>query len=996
MLLPVLLAASLISAPSDLPSHFVDLLERDDFVAVVAAAVPEADFGDVGYDLLELRETVQKYDCIDVRAMEAVPLPSAVDAKSFRLTLAATAVTSGAVKREAVLPRDWFVTFARMDGNWRLRSAKTLESQVADAMIAAPDDAARWRLAGAQPLDLTALANHMNYRFEDPAMWPFVRDLASSTADRVVSMRANASAASILPPGPARSECLETALRIARESKDADALVRAHFAEAILTMTEGDAPAAIEVFNRAASRVDDTTDARPPLKSLFMAKYLLLFDGNLIAGAALAQRELELSRKYGWLEGEGNAQGSLASIHRALGNRTEAMAATREALRIALAIGRRDAASSATLGVADDAMNAGRYAEARAHYARAAELWDAAKGSLDWYMAALTARQGRLEEAEQHYRVALERVRKAGDRSAEATLLVELSKLATQRRQFGEALRLVREARLIPQEGVTIHKVLPPELWNIRLAEGLALAGLGRRTEAAAALEEAIAAIETDKRSVSGDATPAFFAGKTAPFMSLLRLRIEDRALTDALVVSERMKARVLHDVMSRGHVDLRAALTEEERAREEEIDRRLVELNRAIVAAGPTPPAALREALEKARLEQRAFEIQLQLSHPELRRAASPPGADDVRRWLDQSRLVPQRDAAVLDYVVGEKETYLFVLTRGPGGTEVSARTLPIAGRDLARSVERLLAQIERRDLGYAAAAEQLYGQLIAPAESLLAGRKRICVVPHGPLWQLPFAVLRTPNGKHLIERASIHYAPSLAFLDLTADAAETWLPEKPILLAFGNPALAAGSVSRIRAYTRATLGNLPEAAIEARTVGALYGDTGANVLVEAAATEEAFKSLAAERDILHFATHGISQPALPLYSCLVLAAGSEHEDGLIEAREIARMNLRAQLAVLSACESARGAIAEGEGVIGLSWAFLVAGCPRTIVTQWRTDSDSAAKAMIRFHRVVAGSPGGGSVADALRAAQLELLRTPRHSHPYYWGGFVAVGAGW
>ena len=81
---------------------------------------------------------------------------------------------------------------------------------------------------------------------------------------------------------------------------------------------------------------------------------------------------------------------------------------------------------------------------------------------------------------------------------------------------------------------------------------------------------------------------------------------------------------------------------------------------------------------------------------------------------------------------------------------------------------------------------------------------------------------------------------------------------------------------------------------------------------------------------------------------------------------------------------------------MVGLSWAFLVAGCPRTVVTQWRADSAAAAKAMTGFHRRIAKTEGGGSVANALREAQLDLLRTPRYSHPYYWGGFVLVGAGW
>ena len=149
-----------------------------------------------------------------------------------------------------------------------------------------------------------------------------------------------------------------------------------------------------------------------------------------------------------------------------------------------------------------------------------------------------------------------------------------------------------------------------------------------------------------------------------------------------------------------------------------------------------------------------------------------------------------------------------------------------------------------------------------------------------------------------------------------------------------------------------------------------------------------------------LHFATHGILDSNSPMYSHIVLSTDEKSsDDGLLEAWEIMGMDLTADLAVLSACETARGRTGVGEGVIGMSWAFFVAGCPTTVVSQWKVDSASTSELMIEFHRnLVSKTPGPQppwKKADALRKAMLTLMRNSKYKDPYYWAGFVVIGAG-
>ena len=132
-------------------------------------------------------------------------------------------------------------------------------------------------------------------------------------------------------------------------------------------------------------------------------------------------------------------------------------------------------------------------------------------------------------------------------------------------------------------------------------------------------------------------------------------------------------------------------------------------------------------------------------------------------------------------------------------------------------------------------------------------------------------------------------------------------------------------------------------------------------------------------------------------MYSRLVMARAENdpNDDGLLEAREIMQLDLHADLVVLSACQTARGRIGAGEGMIGMSWAFFVAGVPTMVASQWKVDSASTAKLMIDFHKRLRGE-GATPVLNkepALQQAALSLMKDPRYRHPYFWAGFVVIG---
>ena len=311
----------------------------------------------------------------------------------------------------------------------------------------------------------------------------------------------------------------------------------------------------------------------------------------------------------------------------------------------------------------------------------------------------------------------------------------------------------------------------------------------------------------------------------------------------------------------------------------------------------------------------------------------------------------------------------------------------------DLARRIQECHQRIANNDPEFSDSTLSLYRLLVSAAEPELRGKTRLIIVPDDVVWEAPFNALRSGDGKYLVERADLSYAPSLTVLREMVKARGA-RRNQGTLLAMGNPLLTTETTARSRnVLMGASLEPLPEAERMVRTLGQIYGARSSKLLIGADAREDAFKSEASGYTILQLATHGVINDVSPMYSHVVLSQGREsNEDGLLEAWEIMNLDLRADLAVLSACETARGRIGAGEGVIGLAWALFVAGCPTTVVSQWKVESSSTTELMLEFHRNLRT---GATKSDALRRAELKLMKDRRFNHPFYWAGFIVVGDG-
>jgi CHAT domain-containing protein/Tfp pilus assembly protein PilF len=597
---------------------------------------------------------------------------------------------------------------------------------------------------------------------------------------------------------------------------------------------------------------------------------------------------------------------------------------------------------------------------------------------------------GRLTDAARELERSLAFVERSGKRSGRPDILIGMAEINRRRGRSARALALATDAR----DQAEAMELVDAQ-WRALTEIGRADAALGRPAEARLAFEAAIATIEDLRHHLAGteDANTRFFADRQAPYHERIALAIRASDTADALYYAERSKARLLLDLVGTDRSPVQNAMTDDERSRERVLTNALSSFNAQVtVAAQATAPdadrlASLKRQRDRARLARDAFVTELYATHPALRtdRADVP-----VARLRDAQALVAGPSAALVEFVVEPRQVWAIVVE----GASARIVELPVSGRQLERDVKRFRDQVANRDLRVGAQARQLYDEIMRPLQRMIAGKTDLTIVPDGVLWALPFQALQAATGRYLVEDTAVAYAPSITALrEAMARRPASASPRR--LLAFGNPTFGDTAVARSRfTLMDDRLEPLPDAESQVKQLADLYGPSS-RVYVGAEAREDRWKLEASEYSVLHLATHGVADDRSPLYSYLVLARGEDgtQDDGLLEAWEIMRMRLRADLVVLSACETARGRVSAGEGVIGLMWAFFVAGAPATLVSQWKVESASSTALLVGFHRRWGGGGRGVSKSRALQQSALDLLRTPEYSHPFYWASYILAG---
>ncbi|MFO7890007.1 MAG: CHAT domain-containing protein [bacterium] len=490
----------------------------------------------------------------------------------------------------------------------------------------------------------------------------------------------------------------------------------------------------------------------------------------------------------------------------------------------------------------------------------------------------------------------------------------------------------------------------------------------------------------------------------------------EEKYDSRSFYIAEKAKARSLLDIMYQGKIfqnlsEIPDSIQQELITCEYDIEKKYqelsYELNKSLEAQDKLFIIKSEEQLEDLKRKKEKILDYLGKKFPHYYTLTNPViyTINDVQQKLLNEKQV------LIEYFVGDEGIFMWIITK----TEQEFITINISKSDLGNrlaavspifnkqkqvietKVDHRWANI-RLDL-----LNQLYKDLLkTPAAACLDNTQELIIVPDDILHYFPFEILVTDlqEGEvtYLIEDYAISYAPSASLLNPDL---RTKNRARHSLLAMGNPDFRSEKkksfwdqlvgIVKYRAVFRGdNFLPLPEAEKEVIKIAENFRNS--TVYTGKQANEERFKQIASDFNIIHLATHFLVDDSQPMYSKIVLSqAGNESEDGLLQTYEIYNMKLNADMVVLSGCNTGMGELKRGEGLMGITRAFLYAGVPSLVVSLWPVEDRSTAVLMDTFYQYL---NKGSSENRALQKAKIDLIKSSDiKQDAFYWAPFVLIG---
>lgn len=536
------------------------------------------------------------------------------------------------------------------------------------------------------------------------------------------------------------------------------------------------------------------------------------------------------------------------------------------------------------------------------------------------------------------------------------------------------------ESHLLAAEDLSERLALPQVRYRLTERFGHLRRLQGRDEEARTLLEASVEEIERLRGTVTQEAMRAsFLRDKVAPYEDLLSLHIsygDQESLWRAFTVAEKAKSAALVDLLT----GLKKRQSNASVA--PKLDKRIVELQADLNATYDRLFDTIGEEDQRETpikdLHERTVELETKISRLRLQVPSSDPFATPIPSedvWDELPSDVP-----LLAYHLLEDEIMAFVIVgddiriiRNLGPVHETVQLLQRlrahldrfrAGSGFAERHMTLLERAAQRML--ASLYDILLASVVSTLETLGIGTSngdvapsKLVIVPHGLLHQIPFHAL-FDGERYLLERFEISYAPSARVYSL-CQKQDSKCESNALVMSVSDP-LIPGVEKEARAIAR----HLP----------------GVEVLSDEQATSHALQNASSNCSILHLACHGLFRTDNPMFSSLKL------HDGWFTAADVMRLKLTGTLVTLSACESGRNEVFEGDEPIGLMRSFLGIGASTLVVSLWLVQDEATSSLMEEYYRRLRD---GRKPAEALRDAQLAIKN--EYAHPYYWAPFILVG---
>jgi CHAT domain-containing protein len=714
-----------------------------------------------------------------------------------------------------------------------------------------------------------------------------------------------------------------------------------------------------------------------------------------------------------------NAFNALAQIYAELYRDDLALNCFNKALEQASRVNDLAAQAIALTGLANLYHRQRKGKEARSCISQAQQLnrrMNTADPALLCLLGQIIQQEGSLDKARYAFEDALAIYRKSGDANGQVKALCAISDLSLLSAQKEAALEQAEQAvSLAEQEARCAEshsdKSSARQLrWRAWLSRARAERALGQKEKALKSylwMEQHIEALWWAVYIATESSAIAFREEVQTAYREYVDLLVEQGQINKAFELAEQDKARSLLN-----EAEARRATPPPEGSQQEatlrESSRLIARLRLQLLSSYPgSEQARLHKEIEDAEYKIQETQLNFELANSWYRQRWSElANAEPLQKKMAQDQM------ALAEFFLGERRSFVWLFT--PAG--VFFETLP-ARKDIEKEVgdflyvlastpnhlriEAELAKVRRQ-------AESLFATLFGTLSRHIEPGRRLIIVPDGLLHYLPFEAL-SHQGRYLVEDHKISYNPSASMLGFWLDSVTGVSGgDKMELLAIGDPVLEPGpkglngkassaGLSKLARQMLAARGfrltQLPRTRNEVEYIASLFPSDRRKLLVGGESTEEAIKGEPLRRyRRLHFATHSLIDEKSPARSAVVLAPGDDaEEDGLLEMGEISRLSLDCDLVVVSACQTGRGQILSGEGIVGLSRAFLYAGARSVVVSLWNVTDISTGQLMKGFYKNLTG---GLSNVAALQRAKLQMLGSGKETrHPHFWSPFVMIG---
>lgn len=362
-------------------------------------------------------------------------------------------------------------------------------------------------------------------------------------------------------------------------------------------------------------------------------------------------------------------------------------------------------------------------------------------------------------------------------------------------------------------------------------------------------------------------------------------------------------------------------------------------------------------------------------------------------------------KDDALLEYFLAEKVLYTFCITKSSFDikkTDINSKFYDVVEK-LRNSLSKTdqNQEADKRYKEYTNNAYELYRRVILPFERNISG-KNLIIIPDGVLGYIPFEALLTVK----VNNEKINYK-ELPYL----------IKEYSVSYGYSSTLLINSKNNKRRAARQNFSGFAPcynkKISFDEKVFSGLHKKwtefaaltgtkkeidnaeniVGGKVFMDSIATENRFKDVAAKYRILHIATHGIIDDQNPMYSKLLFYNNNDTiEDGFLNTYELFNMELHADMAVLSACNTGYGKDYSGEGIMTIARGFLYAGVPSVVMSLWQINDESSSLIMEKFYVYLKKDLPKD---QALRKAKLDYIEQSDKitADPYFWAGFIHIG---